>query len=121
MNQQQELVAQWMRKVGQEVKTKPEFPRNDIRVLRTKLIFEEFGEYELGELNDDLPNIAKEMADMLVILYGTANAYGFDLGAVFNEVMASNNSKIGAKKRADGKVTKGDNYKPADVEGVWLL
>jgi predicted HAD superfamily Cof-like phosphohydrolase len=63
----------------------------------------------------------KELEDILVLAYGTANAYGFDLGATFNEVMVSNNSKIGAKKRADGKVTKGENYNPANVEKVWRL
>ena len=119
MDQQQELVAQWMRKVGQEVKTEPAFPSDDIRELRFILIDEEYREYLQGEVDDDLPNVAKELADILVIAYGTANAYGFDLGAVFNEVMRSNDSKMGAKKRTDGKVTKGENYVPADVERVW--
>jgi predicted HAD superfamily Cof-like phosphohydrolase len=60
--------------------------------------------------------VAKELADVLYVTYGAADALGIDLPAVFAEVHRSNMSKVdqdgGVLRRADGKVLKGPAYRP---------
>ncbi|MFJ4713667.1 MazG nucleotide pyrophosphohydrolase domain-containing protein [Streptomyces sp. NPDC088785] len=66
--------------------------------------------------------LAKELADVLYVTYGAADALGIDLPAVFAEVHRSNMSKRDADgrvlRRADGKVLKGPGYRPPDLDGV---
>lgn len=66
--------------------------------------------------------VAKELADVLYVTYGAADALGIDLPAVFVEVHRSNMSKVDADgnvlRRADGKVLKGPGYQPPDLEGL---
>lgn len=72
----------------------------------------------------DIPNIAKEMADILYVVYGFAIEMGIPLDDVFAEVHRSNMSKLGEDGkpvyRADGKVLKGENYSPADIATVLI-
>ncbi|PRX63621.1 putative HAD superfamily Cof-like phosphohydrolase [Nonomuraea fuscirosea] len=66
--------------------------------------------------------VAKELADVLYVTYGAADALGIDLPAVFVEVHRSNMSKLDADgrvlRRADGKVLKGAGYRPPDLDGL---
>ncbi|MFC4565373.1 MazG nucleotide pyrophosphohydrolase domain-containing protein [Nocardiopsis mangrovi] len=66
--------------------------------------------------------VAKELADVLYVTYGTADALGIDLPAVFDEVHRSNMSKLdadgGVLRRADGKVLKGAGYRPPTLDGL---
>ncbi len=66
--------------------------------------------------------LAKELADILYVTYGTAEILGIPLEDVFQEVHRSNMSKLGLSgrpvRRHDGKVLKGPNYQEADVAGV---
>ncbi|GHH86885.1 hypothetical protein GCM10018793_60550 [Streptomyces sulfonofaciens] len=66
--------------------------------------------------------VAKELADVLYVTYGAADALGIDLPAVFVEVHRSNMSKIDADgralRRADGKVLKGPGYRPPILDGL---
>ena len=66
--------------------------------------------------------VAKELADVLYVTYGAADALGIDLPAVFVEVHRSNLSKIDADgqvvRRADGKVLKGPGYQPPVLDGL---
>lgn len=66
----------------------------------------------------DLSAVAKEMADLLYVVYGTAVSYGIDMEAVFHEVHRSNLSKVGGYKRADGKWVKPATYSPASLEPI---
>jgi phosphoribosyl-ATP pyrophosphohydrolase len=96
---------------------------DSVRTLRRRLMNEEVNEYLIGEENNDIENIAKELADILYIAFGTAVSYGFDLEAVFDEVHRSNMSKLGEDGkpvyREDGKILKGPSYSPADVRKVF--
>ncbi len=64
--------------------------------------------------------VAKELADVLYVTYGAADALGIDLPAVFVEVHRSNMSKLDADgrvlRRADGKVLKGSGYQPPALD-----
>ncbi len=85
------------------------------RVLRERLIQEEFDELKEAMANEDLSAIAKELADLLYVVYGTAVSYGIDMEPVFREVHRSNMSKVGGYKREDGKWVKPASYSPAAV------
>lgn len=94
--------------------TKAGLPDNDTRELRKRLLNEEYQEYLLGESNNDLVEISDALADMLYIIYGTADAYGIPIDDIFAEVHNSNMSKLGLDgkpiRREDGKILKGPNY-----------
>jgi predicted HAD superfamily Cof-like phosphohydrolase len=66
--------------------------------------------------------VAKELADVLYVTYGAADALGIDLPAVFVEVHRSNMSKLGADgqvlRRADGKVLKGPGHRPPVLDDL---
>uniref|UniRef100_A0AAU3IBW5 Uncharacterized protein n=1 Tax=Streptomyces sp. NBC_01393 TaxID=2903851 RepID=A0AAU3IBW5_9ACTN len=72
--------------------------------------------------------LAKELADVLYVIYGTADLLEIPLEAVFAEVHRSNMSKVGPDgqvlRREDGKILKPTNYREADVHGAvtgeWL-
>jgi NTP pyrophosphatase (non-canonical NTP hydrolase) len=70
----------------------------------------------------DLSKIAKEIADVLYVVYGTAAAFGIDIDKVYAQVHESNMSKVGPDgevlRRSDGKVLKGPNYKAPDLDWV---
>lgn len=95
-----------------------------LRDLRWSLIDEEFNELA-DELFDPLPekaHIAKELADLLYVVYGLADAIGIPIDKVFSAVHKSNMSKLGPDgkpvRREDGKVLKGPNYRYPDLSGI---
>ena len=88
------------------------------RALRVRLIQEEFDELKEALAKNDLSSIAKEMADLLYVVYGTAVSYGIDMEPVFREVHRSNMSKVGGYKREDGKWVKPVSYSPAAIEPI---
>lgn len=97
--------------------------------LRTVLIEEEF-----RELGDELwnislqgkisPNLLKEGADLLYVILGTFVSLGLgdELVEAFKRVHESNMSKLDENGkplyREDGKVMKGLNYKPPNLEDL---
>jgi predicted HAD superfamily Cof-like phosphohydrolase len=93
--------------------------------LRLDLIDEEFtelwNEFIFGEL--DKVKIAKELADLLYVVFGAAVAFGIPIKEVFDEVHKSNMSKLGEdgkpEYRSDGKVMKGPNYQPPQLEFIF--
>jgi predicted HAD superfamily Cof-like phosphohydrolase len=66
--------------------------------------------------------VAKELADLLYVVYGTALSFGIPIDEVFDEVHRSNMSKLvdgKPLKREDGKVLKGPNYTPPNFD--WII
>lgn len=98
----------------------PTVPDEATRLLRERLIEEEFAELREAMAAGDIPSIAKELADLLYVVYGTAVSCGIDMEDVFREVHRSNMSKIGGYKRADGKWVKPPTYSKAALEPVLL-
>lgn len=68
-------------------------------------------------------DVAKELADILYVVFGAAETFGIDLDVVFNRVHKSNMSKLGEDGkpvyRADGKVLKGPNYQPPNLTDLF--
>ena len=106
-------------------------PRSSLLELRKRLIQEE-AEEVVGAIcalqmelerskkgsKEQWANLLKELADLQYVLSGTIvslNTLSSDFDAAFNRVHISNMSKLNSDGnpvyRADGKVTKGPNYK----------
>lgn len=113
-------VADFMIAAGQEVKGQPGMVTPNVQKLRVKLHCEEaVDEFEDSYTAADLTLIADSLADSLVVILGTACAYGIDITPVFNEVMDSNMTKfIDGHRREDGKWIKGPSYRPADIRPI---
>lgn len=99
--------------------------------FRMKLIAEEFKEMAEAAASLTLSDIEseeeraihkeqflKEMCDCMYVLYGMAVTFGWDLEEAFNRVHQSNMTKLPFTKMDDGKVQKGKNYTPPDMEGL---
>jgi predicted HAD superfamily Cof-like phosphohydrolase len=114
-------VKEFQTAVGQNVSEVPEFPDENERVLRRKLLKEEVEEYFDGEDKDDLENVAKELADIIYIVCGTAASYGIPLDRVFEAVHSSNMAKLVDGKpirREDGKILKPEGWTPPDIKSI---
>lgn len=95
----------------------------DLRELRYELLSEETDEV-YGSLiwhEEPLEDVAKELADLVYVAYGTAIALGINLDEALRRVHESNMTKLVDGKpvlRPDGKVLKGPHYQAPDMEGV---
>ena len=102
--------------------TKPTLLEPDEFYLRYRLGKEELVEYLEACNNDDLVEVTDALADQLYILLGTMVAHGMQdiIEDVFDEVHRSNMSKLGEDGkpiyREDGKVLKGPNFTPPNIE-----
>lgn len=116
-----EMVRDFHIAFGQRVGETPEFPDMNERALRVKLMKEEFNEYNKAEDNNDLSNLAVELADIIYIACGTAVSYGIPLDEVFNAIHTANMNKLvdgKVLKNEHGKVVKPVGWQPADIEGI---
>lgn len=127
----EDYVRQFHRLMGQDVGNKS--PTATLLEFRYNLLVEELK--ELGEeiaiamaesgFKAGIPmkvkaRMLKEMADVQYVLSGLAVALGLPLQEAFIRVHKSNLSKLGDDGkpvyREDGKVLKGPNYLPPDME-----
>ncbi len=64
----------------------------------------------------------KELTDLQYVVSHCAVAFGLPFNTAFNEVHESNMSKLDENGepvlRADGKVLKGDNYRPPNLDNI---
>lgn len=127
---------------GQEVKTKPEIPDEKTIELRKSLCCEEFHEMmegmgvifspddNLSDLNDafyfprennvDLVKLADGIADLIVVVLGTAHAFGIPIEKVWNEVHRTNMEKLKGPVREDGKRLKPEGWQPPNIKQILL-
>jgi predicted HAD superfamily Cof-like phosphohydrolase len=118
MTNEQQMVEEFHRKFEILIQATPSDLTDEAKRLRVRLIQEEFEELKESMAAGNLASVAKEMADLLYVVYGTAVSYGIDMEPVFREVHRSNLSKVGGYKRADGKWVKPATYSPASVEPI---
>jgi len=118
MTDEQRMVAEFHRIFGIMIGDRPAIPDQATRTLRVRLIQEEFHELQEALAREDVTAAAKELADLLYVVYGTAVSCGIDMEPVFREVHRSNMTKVGGYKRADGKWVKPSTYSPADLRTI---
>lgn len=118
MSDEQRMVAEFHHAFEISLETRPTVPDEAVRSLRIRLIQEEFDELQAALSEGNVEAIAKELADLLYVVYGTAVSCGIDMAPVFREVHRSNMSKVGGHKRADGKWVKPSGYSPARIEPI---
>ncbi len=118
MNDAQKMVREFHEQFDILVAPTPSAPDETTQVLRNRLIQEEFEEFQEAMQSKGLPDMAKELADLLYVVYGTAVSLGIDMEPVFKEVHRSNMSKVGGYKREDGKWIKPPTYSPANIQPI---
>ena len=116
---------------GLDINSPPEYK---LLKLRFDLIDEEVQEVaeELAALSNARTDVVrhehkvkltKELVDLLYVTLGAGVALGLPLVEAFNEVHRSNMSKLGEDGkpiyREDGKVLKGPNYQPAELNKLF--
>lgn len=84
-------------------------------LLRVRLNQEENAELTEAIQMEDYVQMAKEAADLLYVVIGMCVETGIPINEVFEAVHKSNMSKTGSKD-AGGKITKGDDYEPPNIE-----
>lgn len=115
MNNAQKMVLEFHKQFNIHVAQTPTVLDEATQTLRNRLIQEEFEELQEAMQTKDLPAMAKELADLLYVVYGTAVSLGIDMEPVFKEVHRSNMTKVGGYKREDGKWVKPSTYSPAKI------
>src|SRR5580704_12042081 len=84
--------------------------------LRITLHDEEHEELIEALESENIFSIARELADVVYVAYGTAYSLGIDLDTAIKEVHRANMEKAHAnEKRPDGKVIKHANFTPPDM------
>ena len=103
----------------------------DLMKLRFNLVGEECNEvrqecswedaYGVPQINK--ADLTKELADLIYVTIGFAVTFGLPLCEVFERVHQSNMSKLGEDGkpiyREDGKVMKGPNYQPPQLDDLF--
>ena len=99
------------------------------RTVQHKLIVEEFKEFLEAEGmlfmhgRNHQEHALKELADLVYVCYQYAENMGWFLDEALNRVHESNLSKLDEDGkpiyREDGKVLKGPNYKPPNLEDLF--
>ena len=114
-----EKVGLFMKTFGQELKTNSGLSSEKINSLRLSLIYEELEELKKAISDNDILEVADALTDILYVTYGAGHAFGINLDKCFNEVQASNMSKLGKDKKPiyneHGKVMKGPDYFKPDL------
>lgn len=120
MNTEQNMVREFMLKVGQSCPSKPLFePDKSVKDLRISLIDEELSELAEAMHDSNRIGVADAIGDLLYVVLGAAVEYGMDITPIFNEIHRSNMSKfIDGYRREDGKWMKGESYSPACLQPI---
>ena len=78
---------------------------------------------ELSSPSIDRTALAKELADLLYVCYSAADNWNIPIDKVFDRVHQANMSKLGPDGkpvyREDGKIMKGPNYQPPQLEFIF--
>lgn len=116
MKEQLKAVAEFHKAFGQKDGKWPRPIEHGEAILRHNLMAEENDEYLEACEKNSLVEIADALGDQLYILCGTILKHGMQdvIINVFNEIQASNMSKLGPDGkpilREDGKILKGPEY-----------
>ena len=90
------------------------------KTLYASLIIEEYKEWMSEYLHGSQEPQLKELADLLYVIYGYANAMGWDLDEALQRVHDNNVGRCiqpdgTVKRREDGKILKNKDYPKVDL------
>ena len=114
MKEQIKLVREFHEKFDIEKSDTPCLVDDAMAERRYRFMKEEVDEYLEGVKAGDLPNVAKELSDILFTVFGTIIAHGLEdkIEEIFVEVARSNMTK----EFHPDKVRKGKDYVEADID-----
>lgn len=121
------MIREFMDKYKQPRADRPALPDFETRIFRWQLLKEEYNEYFSSEftiidgdfaeeMEMDIPRIADALADMVYVIYGTAETYGIPLDRVIAEVHRSNMTKTASGPMQ--KPVKGPDYQPPRIAEI---
>ena len=115
MNEFQRLTEEFHRLVGIPIGTSPGFRMTE---LRAELIREEASEFQAACVHGDFVSAIDALCDTLYVTFGSAVSFGIDIEPFFREIHRSNMTKSGKHQRDDGKILKGPDYEPPNLEHI---
>ena len=117
-----EMVKEFHQVFDIPARTELYYPTLEEIELRLRLIKEEHDEIIDAIERETIYDVAKELADCIYVILGTALTFGIDIDKVFEEVHRSNMTKLDEfgkpVRREDGKVIKSSLYEPANIRKV---
>jgi hypothetical protein len=132
MNKQMEQVAAWHEKFNVPIGKWSEVPPNHRVELRIRLLEEEAWEAraallktkfdKLSPRSQVIGDVMKELCDIIYVVHGTFLEFGLQnsFEDAFNEVHASNMTKCKQNEDIYGKILKGPNFVPANMEKLFI-
>ena len=124
MGNNQELVRQFHVEAGLPAPFSPRLLDPMAMHLRANLIKEELAEVQFANAGDDahdpdLTKVAKELTDLLYVVYGTFVEFGLEAEPLMEIVHRSNMSKAPfTRLPGSNKISKGKNYIAPSVEEI---
>lgn len=116
-----EKVKEFHKAAGNPIPTEATLPLERIE-LRLDLIQEEWEELIDGVYKKDLIEVADALGDLVYVIIGMALECGIPLDKVFDEIHRSNMTKFDTDGkpifRVDGKLLKGPNFQPPNLEPI---
>ena len=92
------------------------------RTMQRDLIVEEFKEFMYAATKESYEAELKELADLVYVCFQYSQNMEWDLEEALDRVHKSNLSKLGLDgkpiRRRDGKIQKGPNYQPPNLEDL---
>jgi predicted HAD superfamily Cof-like phosphohydrolase len=109
-------IVEFHKEINQPYIINPSICNNTMKDLRENLISEEIIETINAIEEKDLAKIADGIVDSIVVLIGTALAYGIDIRPIWDEVHRTNMAKtINKTFRKDGKLLKPVGWMPPEI------
>ena len=112
------LTKAFAKKYNRAYSKTPCLPSREIRDHHMHLIQEEFLELCDANRENNLAHIAKESGDVLYTVFAYMAALGLPAEEIFDEIHKSNMTKDQDNSGDYVKITKGEAYRPANMERV---
>lgn len=119
----QASVADQEAAISNPLSAAPRHADRSVMDLRRNLLLEEVQEYVDADNENDVVSLVDGLIDIVYIVQGTLVELGVDFQACWDEVHASNMTKVDpetgkVRKREDGKILKPPSYRRPDLKSI---